>query len=347
MMQISTFMTRVHRDTLSCEPIVRRVSDGRLLLVVQCGDTYEPAPLNRVYFLHSADNGRSWSAPQLIRPDDGQAVYCTEVTVIGEEITAYLTLHEGRFLNWRSMRMVSRDCGQSWTEAGPEPNLPTFTFHRALLPLRDGTLLMPYQHYPIDEAENARLFAANAFRHGKGSWIGALGARIDHVENGVLRSEDGGKTFARCPAPPLPVGGDTGITWAWTEPTLAELSDGRIVMLIRIKADVLWRSESADGGRTWSPFAPTDIPNPSCKPRLVPLDHGRIALLHDPCKTRRNPFALWVTEDDMRTWQHKAVISDFPLNFDYPDAIWEDGHLYTVIELQRRDVLFMDIALQF
>lgn len=346
-MRIHTFMTCVHRDTLSCEPIVRRTPSGDLLLVVQCGDTYEPAPGNRVYFFRSTDNGRTWSNPQRIRSDDHHAEYCTEVMVLGDEITAFLTLHEGRFLNWTSMRMISHDSGRTWHEAGPEPNLPTYTFHRGMITLRDGTILIPYQHYPIDEAENARLFADNAFFHGKGAWIGNLGVRIDHIENGVLRSTDGGKTFVRHAAPPYPLHGNTGLVWAWTEPTLGELTDGRIVMLIRVKNDVLWRSESNDGGITWRSFVPTDIPNPSCKAKLIALPKGRIALLHDPSKTQRNPFALWISGNDMQTWQHQSIISDFPLAFDYPDGFWENGHLYISIELQRRDVLFMDIEMDF
>lgn len=39
----------VHRNTLSCEPILRRMENGEMLCVSQCGDVTEPAPGNRVY----------------------------------------------------------------------------------------------------------------------------------------------------------------------------------------------------------------------------------------------------------------------------------------------------------
>ena len=344
-MKRKPYLTVVHSDTLSCEPIVRRMPDGALLLAAQCGDDYEPAPLNRVVFFRSEDNGRSWSAPRPIRQEDGCAVYCTELSVLDGTATAYLTLHDGRFLNWKSERMVSRDGGRSWTSCGPEPHLPTFTFHRGVLRLRSGAVLVPFQHYPISAEENARLLRAAADRHGRGAWIGRFGPRIDHVENGVLRSTDGGRTFARCDAPPYPIFGESGNPWTWTEPTLAELSDGRIVMLIRTTHGVLWQSESADGGVSWAPWRPTSIPNPGSKPKLIALSGGRIALVHEPCAERRNPLAVWVSEDDMRTWRHRIVLSDFPLRFDYPDGFWEDGHLYLSIELSRRDILFFDVPL--
>ena len=43
----------VHRGTLCCEAIVRRMPNKELLLVCQCGDITEPAPQNRVYFIVS------------------------------------------------------------------------------------------------------------------------------------------------------------------------------------------------------------------------------------------------------------------------------------------------------
>lgn len=87
----------VQRELLSCEAIVRRAPNGELLLVCQCGDVTEPAPLNRVYVWHSRDDGENWSGRKLLVPEDGRAVYQTEVSVIGEEIRVYVTFHDGRF----------------------------------------------------------------------------------------------------------------------------------------------------------------------------------------------------------------------------------------------------------
>ncbi len=40
----------VHRDSLSCEAIVRKLPDGSLLLLSQCGGMGEPCPENRAAF---------------------------------------------------------------------------------------------------------------------------------------------------------------------------------------------------------------------------------------------------------------------------------------------------------
>ena len=334
----------VNTDTLSCEPVVRRMSDGSLLMVAQCGDTYEPAPRNRVYFFHSYDDGATWSEPVSIYPENGCAVYCTEVACFDDRIEAYLTLHNGQFFNWRSVVMVSTDCGHTWTDRGPFPGLEAYTFMRGKIVLRNGDILIPYQRYPISAEENERLVAkygGTYRRSGKLMYVGVTDVGIDYVDNGVALSRDGGATYEICPCPHFLIRGETGLQWVWSEPTIVELSDGRVAMLIRITKDVLWYSESSDGGRTWSGFVPTDIPNPSCKPKLIGLPDGRIALVHDPDRQKRNPLAVWISDDDMRTWRRREVISDFPLNFDYPDGFYENGKLYISIELQRRDVLFI------
>ena len=95
----------VQRELLSCEAIVRRAPNGELLLVCQCGDVTEPAPLNRVYVWHSRDDGENWSGRKLLVPEDGRAVYQTEVSVIGEEIRVYVTL-----FRFYKASILSEDC---------------------------------------------------------------------------------------------------------------------------------------------------------------------------------------------------------------------------------------------
>lgn len=331
-------MSFFHLDSLSCEPILRTAPNGELICVSQCGDVTEPAPENRVYVFHSKDDGESWSAPQLIWPEDGQAVYLTEVMVLGDEITVFLTLHNGSFLNWRCMMIKSRDSGYTWQQAGPPPFFPTFTFMRGMIQLQNGDILIPYQHYPITEEENQRLLAQGL------KW---KDSNIDRVENGVIKSKDGGKTWTHHQGASIPMKGDTGRNWVWSEPTIAELPDGHIGMLLRVcGSGKLWESYSCDGGETWSEAMPTQIPNPGNKPKLISIPGGRIALIHTPSAGRgllaRTPLAIWISDDGMKTWTYREVVSDFPGSFCYPDGFYRDGHLLFTIEFNRHDILFID-----
>lgn len=330
----------VHKDTLSCEPILRRMADGTLLLVAQCGDVTEPAPKNRVYVFHSADNGESFTAPTLIIPEDGRAVYLTEVMVLDDVVTVFLTTHNGAFLNWRVLLVTSRDCGHTWTVEGAPEHLPTFTFYRGMIRLRSGRILITYQHYDISEQENAALLRQNL------KWKDSSACE---AQNGVIYSDDGGKSYAPAQGPSLFFSVHGAGRWVWSEPSIVELADGRVSMLLRGNTGCLWRSDSKDGGLSWSAPCATDIPNPSNKPKLLALPDGEIALIHTPNANvgmaYRNPLAIWRSKDGMNTWYERRIVTDFPGSFCYPDGFYENGHILFSIEYNRHDILFVDHAL--
>ena len=134
---------------------------------------------------------------------------------------------------------------------------------------------------------------------------------------------------------------------------MAELSDGTLVMLMRNLDGYLLRCDSSDGGKTWGEYYVTDIPNPANKPRLIMMDGGRIALLHTPNNSElkrgisgcmRSPYELWITDDDMKTWE-KTRLTDFPGSFSYSDGFYEDGHLRFVVEHNRHTVLYYDVTI--
>jgi len=321
--------------------------DGSLLCVSQCGDVTEPAPGNRVHAFQSHDEGETWQEVGSVYPESGEAVYVTELMVLDGVVSAFLQVHNGRFLNMRCVVMQSRDSGRTWTNAGAPPFFPTFCFVRSMLPLANGEIMLPCQYFPVSPEENARLVIANhnvtSIQHQRGVWD----ADIDHVGADLIVSADRGRTFERFAGPRIPIKGATGRDWAWTEPTLAQLSDGTIAMLLRVDGSgCLWRSDSQDQGRTWTEAAKTDIPNPGNKPKLIPVPQGRIALIHTPNSGpgfgRRYPLSLWISDDDLATFGDQRVVTEFPGAYCYPDGFCEGGHILFTIEINRHEILFFD-----
>jgi hypothetical protein len=324
--------------------------DGRLLCVSQCGDVTEPAPGNRVHAFVSQDNGDTWRHAGSVYPETGEAVYATEVTVLDGVVSAFLQVHNGRFLNMRCVVMQSRDAGETWIDAGEPPFFPAFCFVRGMLPLANGEIMLPCQFFPVSEEENARLVISNHnvadFRRQRAIWD----ARVGFMGNDVIVSADRGVTYQRFAGPRIPIKGATGRNWAWTEPTLAQLADGTLAMLLRVDGSgCLWRSDSRDNGRTWSEAAPTDIPNPGNKPKLIPMPDGRIVLIHTPNPKagfeNRYPLAVWISDDNLRSFADRRVVTDFPGRYCYPDGFCENGRLLFTIEINRHEILFFDCQL--
>lgn len=333
-------------SSLCCEPILRKTANGDLLCICQLDGPYEPHIENRVYAFHSSDNGVTWSDSGKIYPEDGQAVYCTEVSVSGNEISAYITVHSGSFLDWKCFVMKSFDNGYKWINAGTPPCLPEYTFIRGRIVAANGNIIIPYQNYPVTREEHDRILREETDK------AVFVNTKTEYCESGVILSCDGGKTYERYPACRM----DMSDGWIWSEPTIAELSDGTIVMLMRkCRSGWLWRCDSYDGGKSWSECRKTDIPNPSNKPKLIKIDEKRIALLNTPNNYgmaenkstwgQRYPLELWISDDGMKTWGSKTVLTDFPGSYSYSDGFYEDGHIKFSIEHNRHTALFFDVEL--
>lgn len=327
---------QIYTNSLSCEPMLERTQNGELLCVCQCDGPSEPHPDNRVYAFHSKDNGETWSAKEKIYPEDGNAVYCTELSVVGEEITAYLTVHNGRFLNWKCVMMKSFDNGYTWKNYGAPPHFSEYTFIRTQIHTSKGDIIIPYQHYPVKQADVDRVLNSETIPD-KALWE----AGAAYCESGVLISSDNGNNYDRYTASKMKM-----VNWIWSEPTIAELSDGRLAMLMRKDySGCLWYTESSDGGKTWSDTIETNIPNPSNKPRLIKCGN-KIALIHTPDVGKRYPLSIWISDDDMKTWKNKTNLTEFPGSYSYTDGFYEDGHIMFTIEHNRHTILFFDVELE-
>lgn len=333
-------ISQIATETMSCEPLIVRAPNGELLCMCQCGGVLEPAPDNREYVFHSKDNGKTWSKKERVLEENDVAELGTGLTVNGNEITAYISIHNGGFLFWKSVVLKSFDSGYTW-QRQPYVGFDKYTLIRNGLATKKGKKMLTYHHFSPTEEQVDQVFFEKKVKNL--AYSGIL-----KNEAGILISDDGEKTWKKSLAYL-----DDKSTISWMEPTIAELSDGTIAMLMRReRSGWLYRCDSVDGGKTWGEYYQTDIPSPTNKPKLLNLDNGKIALLHTPNGEldkygygKRFPLELWISSDDMKTFEEKIRLTDFPGEYHYPDAFYEDGHIYMVIEHNRHTILFFDIEL--
>ena len=151
-----------------------------------------------------------------------------------------------------------------------------------LLQLKNGTIVVPVQYY-----------ASYPLRCVIRTYVSA--------DNG--KTWRGGNT--------IDLGGNGHHDGAF-EPSLVELRDGRVWMLVRDRQGRLLQSFSADGAR-WSPLERTPFISSDSPAALLRLRDGKIVLLTNACQNWTDPrsYAMGgrevlhaaISADDGKTWQ--------------------------------------------
>ncbi len=263
---------------------------------------------------------------------------------------------------------TSADLGATWTDPkpiydGPPPGVPG---NSVAVRARSGAIVLVYadrstfkwrwddaRRAPADDV-NLDVWSIRSLDEGK-TWVdrqkimdGYCGALIDMIQTRTGRiavpvqdllrnpgrheirphySDDDGRTWHSDQIIDL---GGHGHHDGAMEPTLAELADGRLLMLIRTNWDRFWEAYSDDQGRWWRTICPSRIDASSAPGHMLRLKSGRIALAWNrlqpaagdkvahstniqaaatPASWHRRELALAFSSDDGKTWSEPVVIA--------------------------------------
>lgn len=149
--------------------------------------------------------------------------------------------------------------------------------------------------------------------------------RIDRSGAYVYYSDDDGRTWKHSATVNSPLhekgGFHQGVRWnhGAVEPTIIELHDGRLWMIMRTALDRHDQSFSDDGGETWSPATPSPFYGTITMPTLMRLSDGRMLFfwcnttplpelptatgVWDDVFTNRDAVHVAISEDDGKTWK--------------------------------------------
>jgi predicted neuraminidase len=254
----------------------------------------------------SHDAERSEQNPVLARDGHGNWQLIHTAQPAGNQDECLLRMRPVRLEGDRLVGGVPRDL-----------DLPLGTFVRARLVRRkDGTWMMPvFRCIP---------------RRGQ-RWNGS------HDLAGIAVSEDEGATWTLTDVP-----GSIGSVHT----TIVPLDGDHMVAFYRRRqSDFVHRSESLDGGFTWSAPKPTDVPNNNSSINVIRLADGRLAMVCNPTSAAtssdrraslydeieagddrpdasggcspiwgvpRAPLTLCVSRDGGKTWPLRRIIDDSP-----------------------------------
>lgn len=248
---------------------VIQLADGRLLAVF----AYE----NQCQLSYSSDAGKTWTESKRVRTTLRETARVHRPAVIeGERGELWVFYYGLMNVDWvNATRAVndlwvvrSVDGGHSWDE--PRQLYAGYVgMLQGAIRTRAGNLVVPLCAY-----KGGRRF------------VSLCVVSTDEGESWQTTAEiDLGFPPTALPLSPNLNGGAL-------EPSVAEMPEGELLMLIRTVLGSFYRSVSADGGLTWSPVAPTLLSSGGpCN--LVGLPGGRLAVAFNPANYESAGAKRW------------------------------------------------------
>ncbi len=214
-----------------------------------------------------------------------------------------------RVAGWKGWMKSSKDNGITWSEARALP---------------DG-FLGPIKNKPVMIGN--KLFCASSTEND--------GWKV-HFEI----TPDFGKTWTKTSDI------NDGKTIGAIQPSILTYPNNRLQILCRSKNRSVMESWSDDGGKTWSPMQPSELPNNNSGTDAVTLKDGTQLVVYNHVKPAeglangkgaRTPLNVAVSKDGKK-WFASLVLEDSPVNqYSYPSVIQTKDGLVHIVYTWRRE----------
>ena len=214
---------------------------------------------------------------------------------------------------WKTYFTVTRDGGHTWTAPIP------------LVEGDEGDGRGPVKNKPLRHSSGILLAPASTER-------GAWRAFIDRFD---------GEKWEKSP---IPVPND-GSRLNMIQPTLWEDNSGNVHALMRSQNGFIYRSDSEDGGKTFSPAYPTEMLNNNSGIDCVKTENGRVALLCNPVGRGRTPLSLLISRDGGNSFDKCLDLETEGGEFSYPAVISRGNKLFVTYTYDRKTIAYAEIEI--
>ncbi|MDF2959218.1 MAG: hypothetical protein K0S39_953 [Paenibacillus sp.] len=317
---VNEFIFEDDRPFLSCHASTLELLPNGEVIAAWFGGTKEKAGDVAIWISHRRNGG--WTPPVKVA-DQEDVPHWNPVLFRRKDGVLFLYYKIGTDIaEWETMVIHSFDNGHTWTD--PIPLVEGDKGGRGPVKnkpivLHDGTIAAPASVEPDWDA-----FVDLSFDGGE-TWFRSATVPLDHSK---LRGK--------------------GII----QPTLWESAPGFVHMLTRSTEGAIYRSDSADGGRTWCPAYPTQLPNNNSGIDLVKLDNGLLALVYNPTRPEegqkkgpRTPLVIRFSLDNGHTWDNEILLDQGEKQYSYPAVVASGNDLYITYTWKRERIAFQKITI--
>lgn len=273
-----------------------------------------------VYGSRRAKGSAEWTRPEIIAdtPNRSEGIGVVWQQPAGPVWLFYVVRYGATWSESVIQYKYSNDGAMTWTDS------ELLSFRKGLMvrskpiPLPDGDFILPIYHEvgsdtEYVDAESASLFARYCKTTRAWTLSNEVNSRIGNIQpSAVLIDENTLLAYCRR-------GGGYG-----------PRADGYIV-----------KTESHDGGVTWSRGEDTPFPNPNAAIDLLKLRNGHLVLAYNHSNDgSRNPLYFRVSTDNGKTWPTARKMVDQPEEEQYPYLIQaSDGCIHCVFTSHGRSII--------
>ncbi len=288
---------------------ITQLDNGDLYLAYY-GGSGEYGDDTAVYGARQKKGGSAWSDPVVIAdtPDRGEGNPVVWQGPHGIVWLFYVNRYGETWSNARVKAKISTDGAVTWSDSF------MLTFEEGTMVrgrpelLRNGDFLLPVYIETGEDRERTAATTSSFFlryNHETKAWTETN--RI-HSERGNLQAQ------------------------------VAQLDDQYLVAYIRRgggfepdETGYVLRSESRDGGFTWTDAKDTEFPNPNSAVDFLRLKNGHLLLVYNHSMNERSPLTVAISADNDQTYPHRRDIAGGDNTFAYPYAIQTDDEKIHII----------------
>ncbi|MDQ0063445.1 sialidase family protein [Paenibacillus harenae] len=294
---------------------VTRLSGGDIA-AAWFGGTCEGDPDVDIWM--SLRHGDQWSPPVKAAQEEGMPHW--NPVLFEDDDQLYLFYKVGHtFSDWYTRFIVSGDGGLTWSP--PAELVPGDRGGRG-----------PVRNKPI--------------KLRSGLWLAPASLEQEAWEAFVDRSADRGRTWKRSAmiATDIPREPGRGVI----QPALWESAPDQVHMLLRSTEGRIYRSDSSDGGATWSAAYATSLPNNNSGIDIARLPDGQLALAYNPVGSNwgpRTPLVIGLSGDNGETWEQALALEEDEGEYSYPSVAEAGGKLHVTYTWNRQKVAFWELTM--
>lgn len=301
---------------------ITELDNGDLYIAFYGGEgEYQPG--TSVFGIRLPKGGTAWSEPARLAQDP---FYSVGNPVLwqgpGSRVWLFYVVRPGE--TWSTSRIavkISTDGARTWSDSSIVSFEPGMMVRSQPIVLSDGDILLPVYRETGHDTESVGSGTCSLFLRfdpRSGSWTetNRVFSRLGNLQPSVVQVDED-YLIAYCRR-----GGDYGPT-----------DDGYMV-----------RTESHDGGRTWTEGRDTEFPNPNSAVEFIRLESGNLVLVYNDSMTRRSPLTAALSTDGGHTFPHRLNLVEGDNSFAYPYAVQtQDGKIRVIYTSDRRSVINMAV----